>query len=75
VRQSLGAAQLMAGQAEQAAQTFQTALVEAPNNAWALWGLMQAQQAQGDQAGAEQTARLFEQAWAGDDDALSLERL
>jgi tetratricopeptide (TPR) repeat protein len=75
VRQSLGAAQLMAGQAAQAAQTFQTALVETPNNAWALWGLMQAQQAQGDQAGAEQTARLFERAWAGDDDALTLERL
>jgi tetratricopeptide (TPR) repeat protein len=74
VRQSLGAAQLMAGQAEQAAKTFQAALIDAPNNGWALWGLAQAQQAMGDQAGAEQTARLFDKAWVGDD-TLTLARL
>jgi tetratricopeptide (TPR) repeat protein len=75
VRQSLGASQLMAGQAEQAARSFQQALVEAPNNAWALWGLAQAQQALGDAAAAEQTAKLFDQAWAGDRDQLTLEKL
>jgi tetratricopeptide (TPR) repeat protein len=74
MRQSLGAAQLMAGQAEQAAETFQAALIEAPNNAWALWGLTQAQDKQGDRAAAEQSARLFERAWAGDETP-TLERL
>ena len=37
--------QLMAGRAEEAAETFQAALIDAPNNGWALWGLMEAQQA------------------------------
>ena len=65
VRQSLAATQLMAGRAEDAAETFRAALIDAPNNGWALWGLMEAQKAAGDQAAAEQTAKLFDQAWAG----------
>ncbi len=75
VRQSLGAAQLIAGRTEAAAKTFQSALIDAPNNAWALWGLMQAQQALGDTAAASITRQRFEQAWAGDSDALELGRL
>ena len=75
VRQSLGAAQLMAGQAEQAADTFRAALVEAPNNAWALWGMAQAEQALGDEAAVGQIEQLFDRAWVGDDDLLTLERL
>jgi tetratricopeptide (TPR) repeat protein len=75
VRQSLGAAQLMAGHAEQAAETFRAALIDAPNNGWALWGLMEAQKAAGDQAAAAQTAQLFDKAWAGDDRLLDLARL
>jgi tetratricopeptide (TPR) repeat protein len=75
VRQSLGAAQLIAGQAEAAAKTFQSALIDAPNNAWALWGLMQAQQALGDVAAAAISRQHFEQAWAGDAAALELGRL
>jgi tetratricopeptide (TPR) repeat protein len=65
VRQSLGAALLMAGDAAAAEQVFRESLVRAPNNAWALWGLMQAQKALGDAAGAAATAALFERAWAG----------
>ena len=72
VRQSLGAAQLMAGEAGAAVKTFQTALIDAPNNGWALWGLMQAQQALGDTAAASITRQRFEQAWAGDSAALEL---
>jgi hypothetical protein len=75
VRQSLGAAQLMAGHAEQAAETFRAALIDAPNNGWALWGLMEAQKAAGDQAAVEETAQLFDKAWAGDDRLLDLARL
>jgi tetratricopeptide (TPR) repeat protein len=66
VRQSLGAALLDAGQAEEAEQAFREALVEAPNNGWALFGLMRAQEALGDEAGAAATGELFKAAWAGD---------
>jgi tetratricopeptide (TPR) repeat protein len=75
VRQSLGATQLMAGRAEEAAETFRAALIDAPNNGWALWGLMEAQKAAGDQAAAGQTAQLLDKAWAGDDRLLDLTRL
>jgi tetratricopeptide (TPR) repeat protein len=66
VRQSLGAALLMAGRAEEAADVLRRSLVDAPNNGWALYGLMQAQQAQGDAMAAAVTEQLFERAWAGD---------
>jgi tetratricopeptide (TPR) repeat protein len=65
VRQSLGATQLMAGRVEDAVQTFQAALIEAPNNGWALYGLMQAYEAQQDRAAAAETEKLFDKAWAG----------
>jgi tetratricopeptide (TPR) repeat protein len=65
VRQSLGAALLTAGRNEEAQAVFQKALLDAPNNGWALFGLMQAETAQGDAAGAEATRKLFERAWAG----------
>jgi tetratricopeptide (TPR) repeat protein len=65
IRQTLGAALLEAGKAEEAVQAFQQALAAAPNNAYALHGLMRAQQAVGDTAGAAATAGLFKNAWAG----------
>jgi tetratricopeptide (TPR) repeat protein len=65
VRQSLGATQLMAGRADEAVKTFQAALIEAPNNGWALYGLMQAYEAQDDRGAAAETEQLFDKAWAG----------
>ena len=65
VRQSLGASLLMAGRVEEAVTTFQAALIDAPNNAWALYGLMQAYEAQDDRAAAAETEKLFDEAWAG----------
>jgi tetratricopeptide (TPR) repeat protein len=65
VRQSLGAALLTAGRAEEATEIFQAALIDAPNNGWALYGLMQAQQAEGDQVASAATEKLFTKAWAG----------
>ena len=65
VRQSLGASLLMAGRVEEAVTTFQAALIDAPNNAWALYGLMQAYEAQHDRAAAAETEKLFDEAWAG----------
>jgi tetratricopeptide (TPR) repeat protein len=65
VRQSLGAALLAAGRAGDAAEAFRQALIEAPNNGWALYGLMQAYEAEGDQIASAETKKLFEKAWAG----------
>ena len=65
VRQTLAAVLLEAGQPAQAAQEFQASLIDAPNNAWALFGLMKAQEALNDQAAAKVTQARFEKAWAG----------
>ena len=65
VRQSLGAALLASGRAADAEQVFRESLIEAPNNAWALYGLMQAYQAQGDEVARAETEKLFTRAWAG----------
>ena len=65
VRQTLGAALLMDGQAERAEQQFFATLVENPDNAWAYWGLAEARAARGDAAGAEAARALFERAWLG----------
>lgn len=72
VRQSLGATQLMAGDAQAAEATFREALARVPNNGWALWGLMQAQRAQGNDRAAHQTEQAFRRAWAGDPGTLQL---
>jgi tetratricopeptide (TPR) repeat protein len=66
VRQSLGAALLMAGRAAEAEEVLRQSLVDAPNNGWALYGLMEAQKAQGDDAAAAVTEELFGKAWAGE---------
>jgi tetratricopeptide (TPR) repeat protein len=65
VRQSLGATLLMAGRAAEAEEVFRQSLIDAPNNGWALYGLMQAYDAQGDQLGKAETEKLFDRAWAG----------
>jgi tetratricopeptide (TPR) repeat protein len=67
VRQSLGAALLQAGRVEEAAQEFQSSLVAAPNNAYALHGLAAAQEKLGDLTGAAATRARFARAWAGGD--------
>lgn len=75
VRQSLGAALLASGQAAAAEQVLQQSLKRYPRNGWALYGLMQAQQAQGKTAEAQQTEQRFKQAWHGDAASLTLKRL
>jgi tetratricopeptide (TPR) repeat protein len=75
VRQSLGAALLKAGMPEEAAREFRAALVSFPNNAWGLYGLMQAQKAQGDESGAAETEKMFREAWAGGALSIDLARL
>lgn len=75
VRQTLAAVLLEDGKADEAVREFQASLVEAPNNAYALFGLMTAQDAAGDAAGAKITRALFEKAWAGGPEAPSLAQL
>ena len=75
VRQSLGAALIQAGKPKAAERVFTESLHHVPNNGWALFGLMQAQKAQGDVAAAAKTEKLLRRAWAGDPRALALVRL
>jgi tetratricopeptide (TPR) repeat protein len=75
VRQSLGAALMRAKKPADAQEVFQTALARVPNNGWALYGLMQAQQALGDEASMIETQKRFKEAWAGDPAALDMSRL
>jgi len=55
VRQSLGAALLQADKPEEAEQIFNQTLENSPNNGWALYGLMEAQKAQGNGTAAKET--------------------
>ncbi|MCA0009535.1 hypothetical protein [Mesorhizobium sp. B264B1A] len=75
VRQSLGAALLKNGQPADAAKEFVAALHRARSSAWALFGLQQAAEAQGDTAAATKAADELSKAWKGDPGMLTLERL
>jgi len=75
VRQTLAAVLLEDGKADDAVREFQASLLEAPNNAYALFGLMAAQEAAGDRAGAKATGTLFERAWAGGPETPTLAQL
>ncbi|HEY4547222.1 MAG TPA: tetratricopeptide repeat protein [Pedomonas sp.] len=75
VRQSLGAALYTAGDYDGARQAFLEALAQAPNNGWALYGLMTTQHAMGDTQGAKATEAAFERAWMGDPRWLTMQRL
>ena len=75
VRQSLGAALMRSGDPVAARNVFQAALDRVPNNGWALFGLMQAQEALGDEASATATQGRLKAAWSGDPALLDLSRL
>ena len=45
ISQTLGAVRLQAGDALGAIEAFEAALETHPNNAWALWGIWQAEEA------------------------------
>jgi tetratricopeptide (TPR) repeat protein len=75
VRQTLGAALVQAGRAKEAETIFEQALENTPKNGWALYGLMEAQRAQGKQDEAQATNKRLQQAWIGDFAQLDLGRL
>jgi tetratricopeptide (TPR) repeat protein len=65
VRQSLGAALLADGRAEEAEAVFRRGLAVHPHHAWLLYGLQRAQAENGDEAGAAATKARFDAAWQG----------
>ena len=75
VNQSLGAVLLKQGDARGAEIAFRQALSAWPGNGWALFGLAEAQVAQGRMADAAFTRAALQRAWVGDPAALKLERL
>ena len=75
IRQSLGAAQLLAGDVTSAEETFRASLVRAPNNGWALYGLSEVFKRRGDGASAKAAQQLLEKAWLGDMRSLNLANL
>jgi tetratricopeptide (TPR) repeat protein len=75
VRQSLGAVLLLSGDLERAEQAFRVSLLRAPNNGWALYGLLQVYQKLGNMPAATQVEKLLDKAWAGDRGSLQLARL
>jgi tetratricopeptide (TPR) repeat protein len=66
VRQSLGAVLLQAGKSAEAEGMFREALRQYPNSAWALYGLKEAQAAQGDSVAAAATQRQLDAVWQGE---------
>jgi tetratricopeptide (TPR) repeat protein len=72
VRESLGSALLLNGQAEQAEAVFRTDLKQYPRNPRSLFGLLRSLEAQKKSAGLEETRREFEAAWKNADVTLEL---
>ncbi|WP_243368625.1 tetratricopeptide repeat protein [Microvirga solisilvae] len=74
VHQSLGAALLQQGKSEDAQAAFRRALQLSPNNGWAATGLLQAAEARGDGATANEARALIQKNWFGEQQP-SLDRL
>ncbi|WP_299047418.1 hypothetical protein [uncultured Tateyamaria sp.] len=78
VRQTLGAVRLQAGDELGALDAFEAALKTHPSNAWALWGVWQAEEGlavdQLDEGTVAAARRAFERAWLGEGEP-SLDRL
>ncbi len=65
VGQSLGAALMAAGKPAEARAAFQQALIVAPGNSWALYGLAQAERALGHSLEARAAEAALDRAWLG----------
>ena len=64
-RQTLAMYLLMDKQYERAAREFYKTLIDAPNNAYALYGLAETYKAEGDTRSEAYARELFEDAWLG----------
>jgi tetratricopeptide (TPR) repeat protein len=72
VRESLGGALLLNGQAEQAEAVFRADLKQYPRNPRSLFGLLKSLEAQKKSAGLEEIRREFEAAWKNTDATIQL---
>jgi tetratricopeptide (TPR) repeat protein len=75
IRQSLGAAFLLASDLGNAERVLHESLVGSPNNGWALFGLMKVYEQRGDKASARAAKQLLDKAWIGNMRTLNLARL
>lgn len=75
VSQALGAALFADGRHDEASAAFRAALAQAPNNGWALYGLMRSEAARGHALEAEAAKRALAKAWLGDPRWLRMDRL
>ena len=75
VAQTRGAALYQAGRYDEARDAFMKALIRAPNDGWALWGLTQTERKLGNRAETLAADRAFEKVWMGDRSWLRMERL
>jgi tetratricopeptide (TPR) repeat protein len=75
VRESLGAALLLSGDAAEAEKVFRADLEYNPRNGRSLFGLMESLKAQGNAQAAKLVQREFETAWRSADTTLRLEDL
>jgi tetratricopeptide (TPR) repeat protein len=75
VRQSLAAARLQTGDIDGAIVAFRKSLEQAPNNAWALFGLAEGYRRQGKEPEARDADARFQRAWLGPSGQLALGRL
>jgi tetratricopeptide (TPR) repeat protein len=75
VHQSLGAALLQAGRADEAEAAFREALRRSPNSGWVIYGLAETARARGDEAARQEMEARLARTWIGDRSLLELKRL
>ena len=75
VRESLGAALLLNGQADRAEAVFRADLEQYPRNPRSLFGLLKSLEAQNKTANVDEVRREFEAAWKNADTTLTLKDL
>jgi tetratricopeptide (TPR) repeat protein len=75
VRESLGAALLLNGQADRAEVVFRADLEQYPRNPRSLFGLMKALEVEGKKSDVQEVRREFQAAWRNADTTLALKEL
>ena len=75
VRRSLGALRFLAGDLAGAEREFNASLNRAPNDAWALQGLLEVHKKRGDESAAAAVERQLTKAWAGGSTRIGMDRL